>query len=121
MMPCCVYCLFSQTPFRKGVGRITRIYLEFKLPEAIYCLSTILEENHFSYGKIGPIYGFIQNIIILYERTWGEQTINTCISYSSSTIFSVSSFKLKIVFGSSFLIFLSRNRYTRLISNFVIL
>ncbi len=63
-------------------GRITRVYLEFKLPEAIYfrrkfklpeaiyCLLTILEENHFSYGKIGPIYGFIQNIILLYENNW---------------------------------------------------
>jgi hypothetical protein len=34
------------------------------------CLFGILEENHFSVGKIGPIYGFIQNIIILYEKNW---------------------------------------------------
>ena len=34
------------------------------------CIFGIFEENHFSYGKIGPIYGFIQNIIILYEKTW---------------------------------------------------
>jgi hypothetical protein len=81
-------------PLPEGGGRTTLIYLEFKLPEAIYfrrkfklpeaiyfrrkfklpeaiyCLSTILEENHFSVGKIGPIYGFIQNNNNLYENTW---------------------------------------------------
>ncbi len=58
--------------FRRKFKLPDAIYFrrKFKLPDAIYCLSTILEENHFSYGKIGPIYGFIQNIITLYENTW---------------------------------------------------
>ena len=37
------------------------------------CLFGIFEENHFSVGKIGPIYGFIQNIMILYEKTWDDR------------------------------------------------
>jgi hypothetical protein len=49
---------------------MTHVYLEFKLPEAIYCLSTILEDNHFSVGKIGLIYSFMQNILILYKNNW---------------------------------------------------
>ena len=37
------------------------------------CIFGIIEENHFSVEKIGPIYGFIQNNYILYENTWGNR------------------------------------------------
>jgi hypothetical protein len=73
--------MFSRAPSRRG-GRMTRVYLEFKLPEAIYfrrkfklpeaiyCLSTIHEENYFSYGKFASFMISYKKKNILYEKTW---------------------------------------------------
>jgi hypothetical protein len=37
-------------------------FFSYRFFISVYCLSTIYEDNRFSYGKIGPIYGFIQTV-----------------------------------------------------------